>query len=65
MIDSNRQHGLGVHGHYCAHCLTRLGTRPRSCPGCRASFAGTGRFDLLWGELPSREFQFLFQRVPE
>ncbi|MFP6641725.1 MAG: hypothetical protein VCC04_15880 [Myxococcota bacterium] len=48
--------------HYCARCLTEAAPRQTRCPGCRTPFTGAGRFDLIAGPAPSREFAFLFDR---
>ncbi|MFP8873357.1 MAG: hypothetical protein VCB42_02220 [Myxococcota bacterium] len=48
--------------HYCARCLAEAAPRQIRCPGCRTPFTGAGRFDLMAGPTPSREFAFLFDR---
>ncbi|MEZ4332275.1 MAG: hypothetical protein R3F35_11005 [Myxococcota bacterium] len=61
MGESNRSDEAARTGSYCAHCLGPVEPQRRSCPGCGAGFYGSGRFDLLGGGQPSREFAFLFR----
>lgn len=60
MIESERTHATTRTGSYCGHCLSPVEPERRSCPGCGAGFYGSGRFALLGGAPPSREFAFLF-----
>jgi hypothetical protein len=45
----------------CARCLSPVRGRPDACPQCDTSFLGNGRFELLGGTTPSRDFAFMFR----
>jgi predicted amidophosphoribosyltransferase len=51
---------LQTETHYCARCLAEAVASQNRCPNCRTPFTGAGRFDLMPGPAPSREFAFLF-----